>query len=546
MLLMKKLLLLSFILAGFVSLAQETQYYTALPNNGSTSGLSRAPQGTQRYIRTVYLITSAEATASGLVNGDVINSIGFLYSTAQNLATTGNFIVYMQNTADATNTKSTTWSTAISGMTTVSNSTFTIPATTGQAFHTFSGGSPFTYTGGAIYVAFDYQNAAGPIATTANVALCSNTLTAGLKNAQSTTAIPTTLTSTSNFRPHTLLGKNVACASPLNIATSNITLTGADVTWTGAGTNYSIQYGTQGFTVGNGTIVNNISSPYTIPSLNSGTAYSYYIKKFCTAPNESIWDGPYNFTTVFAPATPPYSYGFEANGDWSILNAGTGNNWGLYTATGTGAIPAAAEGTAYAAYPFNSTNAANAWLFSRALNLTAGTSYNVDFKYRTADGTPYPENFKVTMGTDKTVAAQTNTLQTYNSTTVQVWTQANLTFTPSTTGVYYLGFHCFSAADQYVLAVDDVQITQTLSTEEFSQSRINVYPNPVKDILNIKSDIPNIESITITDLNGRIVKSINYNTVSEVNCNISDLNSGIYFLRIASTDGILDKKIIKN
>ena len=91
-----------------------------------------------------------------------------------------------------------------------------------------------------------------------------------------------------------------------------------------------------------------------------------------------------------------------------------------------------------------------------------------------------------------------------------------------------------------------MQITQTLSTEEFSQSRINVYPNPVKDILNIKSDIPNIESITITDLNGRTVKSINYNTVSEVNCNISDLNSGIYFLRIASTDGILDKKIIKN
>lgn len=198
---MKKTVLLLLTFVSFLSYSQETQYFNVLNNTpGSTSGNSRAPQGSQRYARTVYLITAAEVAASGLANNDVVNSIGFNYSTAQNVATTGAFKVYLQNTADATNLKSTTWATAITGMTTVSNSTFTIPAAIGEAFHLFAGGTAFTYTGGALYVAFEYQNASGTLATTGNVALCSTTLANGLKSAQSTTALPTTIAN-SNWRP---------------------------------------------------------------------------------------------------------------------------------------------------------------------------------------------------------------------------------------------------------------------------------------------------------------------------------------------------------
>ncbi|WP_445457958.1 choice-of-anchor J domain-containing protein [Flavobacterium sp. HNIBRBA15423] len=541
---MKKTLLLLLMLVSFFSQSQETQYFQALVNNGSTSGNSRAPQGSQRYARTVYLITAAEVLASGLVNGDIINSIGFNYSLAQNIATTGNFIVYMQNTTDATNLKSTTWATAITGMTTVSNATFTIPATAGEVYHQYSGGSPFTYTGGALYVAFEYQNASGTLATTPNLAWCSTTLANGLKSAQSTTAIPTTMTN-SNWRPQTFLGKDVVCASPNGVTTSLITDNSASISWTGLGSDFSIQYGVQGFTLGTGTIVNSVSSPYNLTMLNSATNYSYYIKKTCISPNESIWAGPYNFTTsAFSAVTPPYNYGFETNDDWSLLNAGTGNNWSIYAQGAP--IPTAAEGTSYAGYNYNSTNAANAWLFSRRLNLTAGTNYSIKFKYRIADGTVYPENFKVTMGTDKTVVAQTNTLQTYNSVTLQVWTQADLSFTPVTSGDYYLGFNCFSLADQYRLAIDDVEITTVLSTSTFDTKSFKVYPNPVNNIVSISSgNEVTFDTILITDVNGRTVKTFTYNTVTEANLNVSDLNSGIYFLKIKTSEGILDKKIIK-
>lgn len=537
---MKKTLLFLVAMVGFLCQAQETQYYNALPNNGSTSGNSRAPQGLQRYSRTVYIITAAEMAASGLSNGDVINSIGFNYSSAQNISTTGSFTVYMENSTDVTNTKSTTWSTAITGMTTVSNSSITIPAQAGQVNFPFSGGSTFTYTGGGVYVAFEYQNPTSAVATTPNVALCSTTLTGGLKSGQSTTLLPTTIAA-SNWRPETFLGKDVVCASPTGIAVSSITENSASVSWTESGSNFSIQYGVDGFTLGSGTIVNSISSPYNFSSLNSGTDYSFYIKKYCTSPNESVWAGPYSFTTIFSAVTPPYNYGFETNDDWSILNAGTGNNWGIYTQAAP--IPLAAEGTTFAGYVYNATNAANAWLFSRRLNLTAGTNYSIKFKYKIADGTVYQENFKVTMGTDKTVAAQTNILQTYTDVNLQVWTQADLNFTPTTSEVYYLAFNCTSPADRNILAIDDIQITSVLSSDSFESNEFTIYPNPATTILNI-SNTNNVEikNISVTDINGRVVKNQS-GTLTQIN--VSDLNAGVYFVTIEAAEGKSTQKFIK-
>src|SRR5689334_11334408 len=105
---MKKTLLYLLLIVGFAANAQ-TDYYITLPNNNSTSGNGRAPQGSTRYNRSIWLITAAEMTASGFANGSVVNSLGFNYATAQNIATTGNITIYLQNTADVTNTKSTTW-----------------------------------------------------------------------------------------------------------------------------------------------------------------------------------------------------------------------------------------------------------------------------------------------------------------------------------------------------------------------------------------------------------------------------------------------------
>jgi hypothetical protein len=180
------------------------------------------------------------------------------------------------------------------------------------------------------------------------------------------------------------------------------------------------------------------------------------------------------------------------------------------------------------------------------LALTAGTAYAIKFKYRIADGTVYPENFRVTMGLDKTVAAQSNVLQTYNSVLFQVWTQADLTFTPTASGDHYLGFHCFSIADQNRLAIDDFEITTVLSADSFQSNSFTMYPNPVLDVLNVNSNLLEIKSITIADINGRIVKQILELNKQTSQINVSNLNAGIYIVTIDSEEGSTVKKFIKN
>ena len=176
---------------------------TVLPNDNSTSGNERAPMIRNRWGRSVYLITAAEMAASGFTSGSSPVAIGWNYYTAPGAAGSGPLIVYMQNSSDVTNTKSTTWTAAIAGMTIVHNATTTLPNVTGPFDITLTGGSPFTYTGGSLYVAFSFNYPSGALSTTAVVYCNYYGLASGLLGAQGASA-PTTLTA-SNYRPETRL-----------------------------------------------------------------------------------------------------------------------------------------------------------------------------------------------------------------------------------------------------------------------------------------------------------------------------------------------------
>ena len=179
-----------------------------LPNNNTNSMNARCPMTRYRYERTVYLITASELAANGLPNGAPLVGIGWNYHTAPGLEGSAPLVIYLQNTTDTSNLKSTTWATAIADMTAVHSATTTLPNVTGPFDITFSGGSPFTYTGGGLYVAFDWGAYAGTLSSTA-VAYCNTALTSGILGAQSTVSAPTTLTA-STFRPETRLTPNLA------------------------------------------------------------------------------------------------------------------------------------------------------------------------------------------------------------------------------------------------------------------------------------------------------------------------------------------------
>jgi hypothetical protein len=107
-----------------------------------------------------------------------------------------------------------------------------------------------------------------------------------------------------------------------------------------------------------------------------------------------------------------------------------------------------------------------------------------------------------------------------------------------------------TVANQFL--VDNVTVTAVVeenllgtNTNILSIKDFSIFPNPTKDIVNVSNTSASINSIEVTDLNGRVVKTVNAIDASNTQVNISDLSSGVYMMKIVSDQGISTKKVIK-
>ena len=100
-------------------------------------------------------------------------------------------------------------------------------------------------------------------------------------------------------------------------------------------------------------------------------------------------------------------------------------------------------------------------------------------------------------------------------------------------------------SQNYSLIVSGPQVT--LSNDSFNVNDFAVYPNPANDFLIVTTGGNVIEKATFFDVQGRMIKSIGLNSVSDqVRLDIQDLNSGIYILKLSSQGKEIHKKIVKN
>jgi hypothetical protein len=84
-------------------------------------------------------------------------------------------------------------------------------------------------------------------------------------------------------------------------------------------------------------------------------------------------------------------------------------------------------------------------------------------------------------------------------------------------------------------------VGNALANQQFSVSAFKVYPNPVKNLLNIQSkEVPN--KIEIFDTNGRLLQSA---TIISNQVDVSSLSSGTYFVKIYSKENSGVVKITK-
>ncbi len=101
----------------------------------------------------------------------------------------------------------------------------------------------------------------------------------------------------------------IVCAAPTGVSSSGITMSSANINWTGTGT-FILEYGPQNFTPGtdgtagtNGTLINPATSPQAINGLSESTAYDVYIRRDCSATGSgySANSTKISFTTLSAP-----------------------------------------------------------------------------------------------------------------------------------------------------------------------------------------------------------------------------------------------------
>ncbi|WP_294226538.1 T9SS type A sorting domain-containing protein [uncultured Chryseobacterium sp.] len=342
-----------------------------------------------------------------------------------------------------------------------------------------------------------------------------------------------------------------SCTEPNAISVSNITSAGALVSWTAPSNapagGYDLYYSTSNTaptatTTPNFTGLTGISKQ--LSNLTAASTYYVWVRSRCSTTTQSIWSGPATFSTLCTTASLPYVQNFESvttpalPNCTQVQNAGNGNVWT------TADAPTDSPGftTKVLKYAYNSSSAANTWFYTQGLNLTGGVQYTITYKYGN-NSTTYVEKLKVAYGTSPLASAMTNTIADYPSINDKTAHSVSVNFTPATSGIYYFGFNAYSDADQYYLYVDDISINtaSALAVSEISGTKntIKVYPNPFSEVLNI-SDASNVKNVLITDVAGRLVKTIS-NPSSELH--LGELKQGMYLVTLEMKDG--SKQTIK-
>lgn len=221
--------------------------------------------------------------------------------------------------------------------------------------------------------------------------------------------------------------------------------------------------------------VNTTSSTSQNPEVQFNTAGTYTVELTATNGQGSDTETKIDYITVNAivcgdPINSAYTMGFETGEDlsqWVVINAngdvnsgGNPNSWQAGNISGIAGITQGAHtGTNTAVYFWNddATTGADDWIITGCQDLVAGATYTLSYWWSTDDN--FAEDLEVFIGTDQTVAGMTTSLQNLGTIQDVTWNEETITFTVPSSGEYYIGWHCTSAADQYYLLLDDINLS---------------------------------------------------------------------------------------
>lgn len=454
--------LLSVLMFVFVqSLFAQTITIGSGTSTGSTLPIS--PNWGYSYTQQIYTASQVRKSEGG----DLEKIRFYASSVTGNAAQWNNWTVYVGHTGKTSFSSATDWE-APGSLTQVFSGT--VVPVTGDWFE-IEFDTPFEYDGTSNLIIAVHEQAAGfnsglsfrTFASASNTGIIfrSDTVNPDLSS------LPNASTRTGDLA-QIQLHFYESCPTPTGLGILEITPYTAKAVWGGDEGAFDIQWGVYGFELETGTVMSDYGTSFTIDNLEPSTRYQYYVRKSCDG-DVSSWAGPYDFTTLCAPLTPPTAVEtfstyvenvpatlacwLEAKGDigtalTGATSAWAGQNYNLnYNADG------GANGKA--AY-VNLHGDKKDWLISSQIDLGDGSiPYQLEYSVSvtpwtgTAEVTTLGEKYvKVVVSTDGGETwAEANVIKTYDSNNIPTNRGRDEAIVlTGYTGVVRIGFMAFSTA----------------------------------------------------------------------------------------------------
>lgn len=249
----------------------------------------------------------------------------------------------------------------------------------------------------------------------------------------------------------------------------------------------------------------------------------------------------------------PYFTGFD--------NAAQKNGWQIFRKGATGTYnfnystvdPYSGTESVYHDYPVGGTTITDDWFVSPGFNLPSGGKLDSIRHHFSGFGTPATEDtlaiYVLTGNADPALATSKVLLHDFrgaNYVNNSTWNQTtNLSIPPSTTPVY-IAIRYKTIINWLTVKFDNIRIrsnaTTSINEPHLKVNMISLFPNPAKEVLNIRTTAP-VKEISITDINGKIV----YKRAFSEKVDLSGFRTGIYLLTgITGSGERLHQSFVKN
>lgn len=318
----------------------------------------------------------------------------------------------------------------------------------------------------------------------------------------------------------------VDCTPPSisNVQVINITATSAIVTWqTDEPSNSIVTFGANLPPSNTMSDIQNYVTSHSVYiwDLAFCTTYYFYVTSYDEAGNFSVSDNGgayYSFTTFNNPVTI-FSENFN-----NVVPPQLPSGWSTQVISGNAwrSSSSGCSGNALQ-YPYNISQAANSWVFTPGINLESGVTYTLKFNQKVQSGY-YPERMEIKCGSAPNASSMDILIMSEQEYTNTSCVLRSYDFSVSTSGTYYIGFHCVSAADMYNLYVDDVVLEKPGSCEP--------------DIVYSSHSVIDVCNGGVGDNNG-IVEPGEEVVISVVVVNNGGSGSGVYGELISDSNGVV-------